>query len=258
MKGRIKLEVADGVAHVRQVCPERRNAIDPAWVADLGAAIAGCDVPEVRAVLITGDGPSFTVGGDLDHFASQQHRLAAALHEMIEPFHRALTHLGELPVPVVCAAQGAVAGGGLGLLWGSDVVVLADDAKLASAFGKLALSGDGGSSWALPRLVGLRRALQFTMGGRVLDAHEAVEWGIADEVVPAARLAVSAREHAGRLAAGPTLALGQMRRLLRASSSATWHEQLQDELRTIVACGGTADVRERFAAFASKRRPESG
>ena len=209
----------------------------------------------MRAVLLCADGPAFTVGGDLDHFTRERDRLAAALHDMIAPFHQTLARLGELPVPVVCAAQGAIAGGGLGLLWCADVVVLADDAKLATGFSRLGLAGDGGSSWALPRLVGLRRAQQLVLGGRVLDAAEALEWGLATEVVPRGELAARGREHAERLAAGPTVALGRLRALLRQSSATSWEDQLQAELEATVACGETTDAREGVVGFTARRAP---
>ncbi len=250
---RITLEVADGVARIRQVCGERLNAIDPAWVADLERAVAGCCKESVRVVHISADGPSFTVGGDLDHFAANRDRLPDALHEMIEPFHRALARLGELPVPVVCEAQGAIAGGGLGLLWSSDIVILSRDAKLSTAFSRLGLSGDGGSSWALPRLVGLRRALQLTIGGRVLSATEAVDWGLADEAVPRDQLEERAQAHVARLRDGPTVAYGHIRRLIRAAGTTTWSAQLVDELEAIVECGRTDDAREGIVSFTEKR-----
>src|SRR3954467_15056347 len=180
----VSLEVSDGVARLRLDRPDRHNAIDPAVVAALARAVErGTLDPSVRAVLIGAAGPSFTVGGDLAHFSAHGDDLASELDAMIRIFHRCLTQLGDLRVPVVCAAQGAAAGGGLGLLWCADVVLAADDLKIATGFDRLGLSGDGGRSWALPRLVGPRRACQLLLGGRTLDAAEALEWGLVDRVV---------------------------------------------------------------------------
>lgn len=253
---RATLTIDRGLAHLRLTWTAGRNAIDPAMVEALAAAVdrTAADA-SVRAVLITADGAAFTVGGDLAHIRSNADRLADELDAMVTPFHRTLTALGDLDVPVICAAQGAVAGGGLGLLWCADVVLLADDAKLAAGFPLLALSGDGGSSWALPRLVGPRRAQQFLMGGRVLDAAEAVEWGIASEVVPSADLAERARAEARRYADGPTVAFGRMRQLLRGSGSVTWAEHLRREHEAMRACGATDDAREGVIAFAERRAP---
>lgn len=253
---RVRLRVENGLAHVSLSAPERHNAIDPAWVAALAEAVDAIAVDAaVRAVLITAEGTSFTVGGDLEHFTREVDRMDDELGAMIRPFHRTLAKLGDLPVPIVCAAQGPTAGGGLGLLWCADIVLVADTVKLAAGFPLLALSGDGGSGWALPRLVGLRRAQQFIMGGKVLSAADAVEWGIATEVVPAAELADRALAEGRRLAAGPTVAYGHMRRLLRGSSSVTWAEHLTRELEAITACGATADAREGVTAFTDRRRP---
>lgn len=250
------LSVEDGLARLRLVWADGQNAIDPAMVAELGRAVdAVVADASVRALLVEADGRSFTVGGDLRHFTRHADDLSGELERMVGPFHRTLTQLGGLPVPVVCAVQGAAAGGGLGLLWCADLVLVADDVKLAAGFPRLALSGDGGSSWALPRLVGLRRAQRFLMGGLTLGGQEAVEWGIASEVVPAADLPARARAEARRLADGPTVALGHMRQLLRGSGAVGWGEHLQREFDAMRACGATADAREGVVSFAERRAP---
>src|SRR5206468_11559804 len=153
---------------------------------------------------ISADGPSFSVGGDMRHFLAQTDRMADELSDMIGGYHPALARLAALPLPVVCAVNGAAAGGGLGLMWCADVVIAADDAKFATGFAALGLSGDGGSSWFLPRLVGLRRARELILHNRVLSATEALDWGLIDRVVPAADLDAEAEAAAAGMAAGPT------------------------------------------------------
>lgn len=253
---RVALEVEGGVAHLRLTSVAAHNAIDPAMVAALAAAVERIAADDgVRCVLLTADGPSFSVGGDLAHLTRHADALAAEMDAMVTPFHRTLTALGELAVPVVCAVQGPVAGGGLGLLWCADVVLLADDARLVAGYPRLALSGDGGSSWALPRLVGPQRALQFLMGGRALDAAEAVAWGIAAEVVPAVSLRERALAEARGLAAGPTVAYGYLRGLIRDAHTTSWAEALEREREAMVACAGTADAREGITSFTERRVP---
>jgi 2-(1,2-epoxy-1,2-dihydrophenyl)acetyl-CoA isomerase len=149
-----------------------------------------------------------------------------------------------------------VAGGGLGLLWVADVVLAAADLKIVTAFAKLGLSGDGGSSWALPRLVGLRRASQLMLGGRVLGAEDARAWGLVDQVVEPANLRIEAEAAAREYADGPTVAYGQMRRLLRGAYHMTWAEQLAAEEAAMVSCGGTDDSREGATALAERRAPK--
>jgi 2-(1,2-epoxy-1,2-dihydrophenyl)acetyl-CoA isomerase len=156
---------------------------------------------------------------------------------------------------VVCAVRGGAAGGGLGLLWCSDLVIAASDLRLTSGFAHLGLSGDGGSTWYLPRLLGLRRALDLTLESPVLTAQQALELGLVSRVVDPAELDTAAEEAARRLASGPTVAYGHMRRLLRRSSTATFAEGLAAERAAIVDCGTTADGREGVTAFAARRAP---
>jgi enoyl-CoA hydratase/carnithine racemase len=255
----IALTVSGAVAEIVLAHTEARNAIDPGFVDALSVAVEDCSRREaVRAVLLRAEGPAFTVGGDLAHFAAHLDELPEQLDAMITRYHATLRTLAELPVPVVCAAQGAIAGGGLGLLWAADVVLLADDAKLASGFSRLGLSGDGGSSWYLPRLLGLRRAMQLIVQARVFSAAEAVDWGLADRAVAPEALAAVAADTARTLAAGPTLAYGEMRGLIRESFDRSLAQGLDAELAAIVRCGTTADAREGIRSFVERRSPNFG
>jgi 2-(1,2-epoxy-1,2-dihydrophenyl)acetyl-CoA isomerase len=257
MGSRFEVSSAGGVARLRMTWPEGRNAIDPLWVEEL---VAGLDAVEAdtsaRALLITADGPAFTVGGDMRHFADRADRMSGELDDMIGGYHPALARLAVLPLPVVCAVNGGAGGGGLGLVWCSDVVIAAEGARFATGFAALGLSGDGGSTWFLPRLVGLRRAREMILHNRVLSATEALAWGLVDRVVPAAELAEVAEETVARLAAGPTVAYGEMRRLLARSFSADFDDQLGAELAAIVRCGATDDAREGVTAFNERRPPK--
>jgi 2-(1,2-epoxy-1,2-dihydrophenyl)acetyl-CoA isomerase len=250
------MQVVDGLAELVLASPQTRNAINPEWVAALAAAVAEFVAHDgVRALLIRAEGPSFTVGGDLRHFAATLDELPQQLDAMVSSYHETLAQLAELPVPVVCAARGAIAGGGLGLLWAADVVVLGDDARLLPAHARLGLSGDGGSSWYLPRLVGLRRAAELMIEARTLDAAEAVTWGLATRAVPAAELDEAGRVSARSLADGPTTAYGEMRRLLRGALELPLRQGLNAEREANVRCGATSDAREGMRAFAERRSP---
>lgn len=252
---RVTLEVDGGVARLR-LARGGHNGIDAAMVAALGEAVAACERdPGVRCLLLAADGPSFSVGGDLHHLAGALERLPEELEALIGDYHVTLARLAALPVPVVCAVHGAVAGGALGLLWCADVVIAAAGTVFTSAFARLALSGDGGSTWHLPRLVGMRRALELTLDGRVLSAEEALQWGLITRVVPLEALEAEAEEAALGYAAGPTVAYGHMRRLLRTAWSATFEEQLAAERAAIVDCARTDDAREGVEAFLARRTP---
>jgi 2-(1,2-epoxy-1,2-dihydrophenyl)acetyl-CoA isomerase len=250
------LTIEDGLARLRLASEDGRNAIDPEWVREVSRGIDRCaSDPTVRALLISATGNSFSVGGDLRHFGEHLHRLPEELDDMITSYHETLVRLGELSVPVVCAVRGGVGGGGLGLLWAADVVLAADDLKLATGFARLGLSGDGGGSWWLPRLVGMPRARELMLGNRVLSATEAADWGLVSRVVALESLEDEALAVARELAAGPTAAYGEIRRLLARSGSLSLADGLAAERDACVRCGDTADGREGIAAFVERRPP---
>jgi 2-(1,2-epoxy-1,2-dihydrophenyl)acetyl-CoA isomerase len=224
---------------------------------DLQAALADCATrPDARALLIQAEGRSFCVGGDLGHVGGSQQRLEDIAGEMVTAVQDVVARVAELSIPVVCAAGGAAAGAGLGLLWASDLVIAGDDLRIATAFADVGVSGDGGNSWWLPRLVGLRRAQELMLLNRRLDAQEAYEWGLVTRVVPAATLDEEAARVASTLANGPTLALRHMRSLLRDSLATPLREHLAAEAEGVIACAGSTDMPEALRAFEERRRPQ--
>lgn len=257
VSGPVRLTVDDaGIGRLVLARPETGNALDLTAAEAIAAAVRTLERTEgLRAVLISAEGRAFTVGGDLRYVAAHLDDLADAVAGLLAHYHAALPRLATLPVPVVAAVQGAAAGGGLGLLWVADVVVAADDLQIVTGFDKLGLSGDGGSSWHLPRLVGLRRAQHMLLTGRPVRAAEALEWGLVSRVVPAADLAAEAEAEVGRLAAGPTAALGRMKRLLLQSPTTGYADQLVAEGAAMAECAATGDVRAGVTAFLDRRRP---
>lgn len=254
----IDYSVRNGVAIICLDRPEQRNAIDARMAREtlIVARRVAAD-PTVRAVLICGNGPALTVGGDIDFFAQvASGELGATFESMTTSFHEAFRILSRIDAPIVTAAHGSVAGGGLGFVYAADIVLAAEDTKFVVAFGALGLTGDGGGTWYLPRLVGPRRAARMYLENRPVEAAEAVEWGLVTEVVPFEALREKALELATRLAAGPTKAFGGMRRLLRDSWTNTLSEQLHAETQALAATGDTADATNAIASFIAKRRPE--
>src|SRR4029077_12769784 len=159
----------------------------------------------IRAVLIRGNGSALTVGGDIDYFlAPSRGRFGALFAPVTTPFPEAFRVLSRIDAPIVTAAHGAVAGGGLGFVYAADLVIAADDTKFVTAFAALGLSGDGGGTWHLPRLIGPRRAAAAYLRNRPIDAAEALDWGLVNEIVPAEELRSRARAVARELANGPT------------------------------------------------------
>jgi enoyl-CoA hydratase/carnithine racemase len=240
----------DGLGRLTLTRADARNAIDPAMVERLAEAVNEAAAAQgLRALLMSAEGPSFSVGGDLRYMGPRVDRLAEEFRSMIGRFHEALTALAELPVPVVCAVRGAVAGGALGLLWCSDVTIVANDAKLVSGFLELGLSGDGGSSWWLPRLVGLARARELLLGGRELTGAEAAELGLVARAVPAVELDQEAERVARDLAERPTDAYAEIRRLLARSLDRGLAEGLQAELEAMVRTVATDEARARMGRW---------
>jgi 2-(1,2-epoxy-1,2-dihydrophenyl)acetyl-CoA isomerase len=252
----VSLTVGDSVARLTLSRPEANNAINDEMVVGLATAMDELDRAAPRVVLLRAQGAHFTVGGDLEQLAAQVDRLPDLLDEIVPSYHQVLGRLAGLDVPVVCAAQGVVAGGGLGLMWCADLVIAATDLRLATGFAGLGLSGDGGSSWVLPRLLGQRRARQLLLHGRRIDAEEALAWGLVDELVERDRLESEAERRAAELASGPTVAYGHIKRLLRASDQNTFAEQLEAERTGMVATAATEDARAGILSFAKRRRPE--
>jgi 2-(1,2-epoxy-1,2-dihydrophenyl)acetyl-CoA isomerase len=250
----IQYDVRDGLAHVRLDRPEVRNAIDLRMARDTLAVARRIESDAtVRAVLISGNGRALSVGGDIAEFAAADGRLGELFKEMTTPFHEAFRILSRIDAPIVTAAHGVVAGGGLGYVYAADITLAAEGTRFVTAFADLAVSGDGGGSWHLPRRVGAARAAQIVLENRPVTAEEAVAWGLVNEVVPADELQERAEALATRLAAGPTRAFGRTRHLLRESWTNDLSEQLRAETENVSSCGSTYDTTEAVTAFLEKR-----
>jgi 2-(1,2-epoxy-1,2-dihydrophenyl)acetyl-CoA isomerase len=182
----VLLDFTDGIATLRLNRPDDGNAINPDLAADLAeAATQIAERADVRAVLIASNGPNFTVGGDLSVFAATARgRLPNQLRRMVDSFHLAIERLTSIDAPVVAAVRGGAAGGGLGLLYAADIAVAADDARFAVGYGALGLTADGGNTWFLPRMVGMRRAQELFLLNRRLTAQEALEFGLVSQLAP--------------------------------------------------------------------------
>ncbi|MFL6172328.1 MAG: enoyl-CoA hydratase-related protein [Marmoricola sp.] len=254
----IDYRVVDSIAHLTLNRPETRNAISLQVAEEtLAAARWIAADPAVRAVLISGRGPDLTVGGDIAYFVdnAEPGAYGTLFAKMTGPFHEAFRILSEIDAPIVTAARGSIAGGGLGYVFAADICVASDDARFVTAFAGIALSGDGGGTWHLPRLVGPRKAMEMYLLNRPVTAEEALAAGIVNEIVPDAELDQRALELATRLAQGPTAGYAQMRRLLRESWNRDLSAQLAAETAAVAATGDTKDAAAGIAAFLAKQRP---
>jgi 2-(1,2-epoxy-1,2-dihydrophenyl)acetyl-CoA isomerase len=253
----LEFDVRDGVAHVTLERPEAGNALNLELSQELLRAVLRCDEdPEVRAVLLAGAGDMFCVGGDLKSFSGQGEHLPHHLKEVTTYLHAAVSRMARMDPPVVAAVQGAAAGAGMSLSCACDLVLAAESARFVMAYSNAGLTPDGSSTYFLPRLVGLKRALDLTLTNRQLSAQEAMEWGIVTRVVPDEDLYEEATALASRLAAGATKALGAAKRLLHTGLTETLETQLEHETQTIADMARTADAREGIASFLEKRQAE--
>jgi 2-(1,2-epoxy-1,2-dihydrophenyl)acetyl-CoA isomerase len=254
----IDYTVTDAVATVCLNRPADRNAIDMRMAEEtLEVAHRIAADNTIRAVLICGNGPALSFGGDIDYFSGGEgDQFGALLARMTTPFHEAFRILSRIDIPIVTAAHGAVAGGGLGYVYAADLVIAAEGTKFVTAFAALGLSGDGGGTWHLPRLIGARRAAEAYLRNRPIEVTEALEWGLINEIVPAEELRSRAEAVARELANGPTSGFARMRALLRDTWRNDLSTQLQAETEALRHTGDTADAARAINDFAAKRRPE--
>jgi 2-(1,2-epoxy-1,2-dihydrophenyl)acetyl-CoA isomerase len=166
-----------------------------------------------------------------------------------------LALLPQATKPVIMAINGIAAGGGFSFALSGDLVVAAESAKFTMAYSKIAATPDGSSSYFLPRLIGLRRAMELYFTNRVLTAREALEWGLVTRVVPDAELRPAVAALAAELAQGPTKAYGAAKRLLHQSTWESLETQMELEAQAIAASGHTEDFRAGVTAFAQKATP---
>ncbi|MFF7282031.1 enoyl-CoA hydratase-related protein [Streptomyces griseorubiginosus] len=254
---RVTVEVdGEGLARV-ELCRGGGNAIDLAMARALLDAARECAKARARAVLLTARGRSFCVGGDLKEFATLSgERLTGHLTEVTDALHGALRILADLDAPLVVAAQGAVAGAGLGLVAAADVSLAATDGRFSAAYTAIGYTPDAGVSWSLPRLIGPRRAMDLLLTNRRVTAVEASRIGLVSRLVPPEELAEEAVRTAGALARGATAAYGVTRRLVGRALSADLDEHLDTEARHLAAAAVSAEGREGVAAFLEGRRAD--
>jgi 2-(1,2-epoxy-1,2-dihydrophenyl)acetyl-CoA isomerase len=243
--------------------PESLNALDPAMMDALVAHTAALAADaSLRCVVIRGAGKHFMAGGDIRHFAGQ---LELAPDErqrrftrMIERLHAAIEQLQRMPHPVLASVHGAVAGFGLSLLCACDLALAAEGSYFTAAYRQLGLTPDGGLSYALPRLVGSKKAMEILLLGERFGAEEALRLGLVNRVVPEAELERATAAMAAALAAGPVLPTRNGKRLLRQSLSQPLSVQLEAEAVSFGACAATGDFVEGVRAFLDKRAPHFG
>ena len=254
----VLLEVADGVATITLNRPDAMNSLDVATKEALLEAVrSAAGDAAVRCVVLTGSGRAFCVGQDLkEHVELLDSGSSDELFTTVERHYNPIvTLLATMPKPVVAAVQGVAAGAGASLAFACDFRVLAEPAGFNLAFTGVALSADTGASWTLQRLVGRAKAIELLYFPSTIGSAQALELGLATSVVPAEDLAAEVATLAGRLAAGPTVAYGAIRRAVANSAGASFEDAIAFEGEMMTLTGGTRDHRAAVDAFLAKEKP---
>jgi 2-(1,2-epoxy-1,2-dihydrophenyl)acetyl-CoA isomerase len=234
--------------------PERGNAMVPELMDGLTEHLRHLSAAPPGAVVLTGAGSHFCVGADLKWLDSCSDP-ANGVAVLVAAFHAAIAAIRDTPAPVIAAVNGATAGGGLGLALAPDVRVASTRATFTAAYARLGLPPDGGSSAFLVRTMGVGRATEFLLSNRTLDARQALEWGLVNEVVPADAVVDRACEVAQTFVGIPAETLLTTRRLLDAAAVLPLETVLQREALAVRTAARRPMFRQRLNEFVRGRGP---
>lgn len=254
----VLLDVTDGVGTITLNRPEAYNSLNIATKQLLLETVQRvADDPAVRCVVLTGTGKAFCTGQDLkEHIELLENGDSDALFTTVDKHYNPIvTALAGMAKPVIAAVNGVAAGAGASLAFACDLRIVADTAGFNLAFANVALSCDTGASYHLQRLVGRAKAIELLYFPSTVSASDALDLGLATEVVPADSLADEVGALAARLAAGPTVALGAMRQSVAYAAGHSFEEALEFESAMMTKTGATADHRAAVAAFVAKEKP---
>jgi 2-(1,2-epoxy-1,2-dihydrophenyl)acetyl-CoA isomerase len=250
----VVLRMEGGVAHIVLNRPAVLNAVDIEMAeALLNVCRAVAADPAVRVVVLKGAGKAFMAGGNLARFHEAPAQAPETADHLIRLLNAAVEVLDGLRVPVVASLHGAVAGAGVSLALACDLAIAADNTRFNLAYARIGATPDVSASWHLPRVVGLRKAMEIALLAENVDAAEAQRLGLVNRVVTADSLDAETAALAARLAAGPTRAYGATKRLLRESSGRSLREQLELERAAFCSVAASADFAEGVDAFYGKR-----
>ena len=252
----ILLTRTENVATITLNRPKAANGISPTLAKELAEAALICDQDTtIRCVILTGTGKMFCAGGDLKSVGGDPANAAIKIKGMADDLHKATSSFARMEKPVIVAVNGVAAGAGFSMAVAGDMVIAAESAKFVMAYTAAGLSPDGSSTYYLPRLIGVRRAMELMLTNRLLKAPEALEWNLVNQVVPDEDLQAAAMKLAQQLANGPTDAFSTVKKLLLCSFDNSLETQMELEGRAIAARAGAANGQEGVRAFLEKRKP---
>jgi 2-(1,2-epoxy-1,2-dihydrophenyl)acetyl-CoA isomerase len=257
--GRVRTDVAAGVATITLANVDARNAIDVPFAHEIRVHVEdAARRDDVGAILIRADGPAWCVGGALDVFRESGDGVHDYITEIGRAFIPLVTTLHECQKITIAAVHGAVGGGGVGLMLAHDVVIAAEGTIMALGYSRIGTNPDGGSSHFLVRDLGYRRALELYLLNERIDAAQALELGMINRLTARDELDAAAGAYAKTVAAGPWHAQGATKRLLRQAQDGLLARQLDDEFRMFADHTREPDFAEGVRSFLEKRAPRFG
>lgn len=265
----LRVEISDGIATLTLDRPETLNALTMDTFRDLrdtfrsfqddpfGAPSADTPAALVKAVILTGAGAGFCSGADIDDLLGKVTRMGNAdTLAFIHLGSELILAMRRLRKPIIAAVNGVAVGAGAALALASDIRIASDLARFGFIFARMGLSAaEMGTTWLLPRIVGLGRASELLLGGDIIDVYTAERYGLVNRVVPGEQLLATAREFALKLVRGPTFAHGMTKEMLERESQLDLESALAAESQAQQICSQSVDFREAYRALVRQRRP---
>ncbi len=254
----VQTSLQDGIFTICLSRPKQFNALNWDMLNHLKVAVNSVQSnSEVRCVVLEGQGDNFMAGGDIGYFYElldddeKEHKF----NELITEVHLLVENLAELPVPVIAKIRGAAAGFGISLVAGCDLAIGANNSFYTSAYNMLGVSPDGGSTYYLPRTVGMKKAMEIVLTSKRYSAQEAVDMGLINEAVASENLDESVNKIASFIAKSAKTAVSNAKYLIRQSMENDLHIQLKAEQERFLECANHADFAQGVRAFVEKRTP---
>jgi 2-(1,2-epoxy-1,2-dihydrophenyl)acetyl-CoA isomerase len=253
----IKFQKQAAVARIELDRADAANGLNMQMASELKQAARLCDSdPELRAVVLSASGRFFCAGGDIKEMLSHGDEIGTAIKSLADDLHSAISIFSRMQAALIVAVNGVAAGAGFSIALIGDIVLAAESASFTMAYTRAGLCPDGGSSYFLPRLVGLRKAQELMLTNRTLSAGEACELGLVTRVVADEALTLQADQLAADLAASARLSTAYVKKLLLASAGNDLETQMELEGQLVSQCAASPDGREGIQAFVEKRKPE--